>query len=295
MDNDISISLNKNQFNLSFIYSFFQTFLLIFISGLGSDSFFLLVYYQKKTNKFIILFSSLIGELLLLLINILIGYFLNLFINKIIIDYLAIIILFSYSFFLLFNINFVGKNYSEVTKKDNEKKLILPPKISNISDNNLINSNKENKSLSVIPEINEDSINLDENPLNTPLLENFPNKLVSQNESNQNEYTFKNYNSQIPTEEQLNEDSIVKLLCIILYKIIFSELGDKVQVCIIIVSATFNIKGVFLGSLFALISICFIGVFVRNELILEYINQRLFTFISAIIILIYGIEISLFI
>ena len=62
-----------------------------------------------------------------------------------------------------------------------------------------------------------------------------------------------------------------------------------------IVSATFNIKGVFLGSLFALISICFIGVFVRNELILEYINQRLFTFISAIIILIYGIEISLFI
>ena len=170
MDNDISISLNKNQFNLSFIYSFFQTFLLIFISGLGSDSFFLLVYYQKKTNKFIILFSSLIGELLLLLINILIGYFLNLFINKIIIDYLAIIILFSYSFFLLFNINFVGKNYSEVTKKDNEKKLILPPKISNISDNNLINSNKENKSLSVIPEINEDSINLDENPLNTPLL-----------------------------------------------------------------------------------------------------------------------------
>ena len=295
MDNDISISLNKNQFNLSFIYSFFQTFLLIFISGLGSDSFFLLVYYQKKTNKFIILFSSLIGELLLLLINILIGYFLNLFINKIIIDYLAIIILFSYSFFLLFNINFVGKNYSEVTKKDNEKKLILPPKISNISDNNLINSNKENKSLSVIPEINEDSINLDENPLNTPLLENLPNKLVSQNESNQNEYTFKNYNSQIPTEEQLNEDSIVKLLCIILYKIIFSELGDKVQVCIIIVSATFNIKGVFLGSLFALISICFIGVFVRNELILEYINQRLFTFISAIIILIYGIEISLFI
>ena len=295
MDNDISISLNKNQFNLSFIYSFFQTFLLIFISGLGSDSFFLLVYYQKKTNKFIILFSSLIGELLLLLINIFIGYFLNLFINKIIIDYLAIIILFSYSFFLLFNINFVGKNYSEVTKKDNEKKLILPPKISNISDNNLINSNKENKSLSVIPEINEDSINLDENPLNTPLLENFPNKLVSQNESNQNEYTFKNYNSQIPTEEQLNEDSIVKLLCIILYKIIFSELGDKVQVCIIIVSATFNIKGVFLGSLFALISICFIGVFVRNELILEYINQRLFTFISAIIILIYGIEISLFI
>ena len=295
MDNDISISLNKNQFNLSFIYSFFQTFLLIFISGLGSDSFFLLVYYQKKTNKFIILFSSLIGELLLLLINIFIGYFLNFFINKIIIDYLAIIILFSYSFFLLFNINFVGKNYSEVTKKDNEKKLILPPKISNISDNNLINSNKENKSLSVIPEINEDSINLDENPLNTPLLENFPNKLVSQNESNQNEYTFKNYNSQIPTEEQLNEDSIVKLLCIILYKIIFSELGDKVQVCIIIVSATFNIKGVFLGSLFALISICFIGVFVRNELILEYINQRLFTFISAIIILIYGIEISLFI
>ena len=99
----------------------------------------------------------------------------------------------------------------------------------------------------------------------------------------------------MPTEEQLNEDSIFKLLCIILYKIIFSELGDKVQVCIIILSATSNIKGVFLGSLFALISICFIGVFVRNELILEYINQRLFTFISAIIILIYGIEISLFI
>ena len=294
IDKNTSIFLNQNQFNLSFIYSFFQTFILIFISELGGDNFFLLIDYKKKINKFIILFSSLIGELIFLLINILIGYSLNLLIYKNIIDYLAIIFLIIYSFFLLFNIYLEGKNFSEITQTENEKIIILPLKISNIPNNNLINTNKTNKSLSTIPEINEDS-NIDENTLNTPLLENFPNKLYFQNENNQIENSLKNYESQIPTNEQLNEDSTFKLLCIILYKIIFSELGEKVQVCNIILSATFNIKGVFLGSLLALISTCFIGVFVNNKFILEFINQRLFKFISAIIILIYGIEISLFI
>ena len=292
IDNNTSIFLNQNQLNLSFIYSFFQTFILIFISELGGDNFFLLIDYKKKINKFIILFSSLIGELIFLLINILIGYSLNLLIYKNIIDYLAIIFLIIYSFFLLFNIYLEGKNFSEITQTENEKIIILPLKISNIPNNNLINTNKTNKSLSTIPEINEDS-NIDENTLNTPLLENFPNKLYFQNENIQIENS--NYESQIPTNEILNENSIFKLLCIILYNIIFSELGEKVQVCNIILSATFNIKGVFLGSLLALISTCFIGVFVNNKFILEFINQRLFKFISAIIILIYGIEISLFI
>ena len=202
-------------------------------------------------------------------------------------------ILIFYSLFLLFNVYLEEKNFSEIP--ENEKKIILPPKISNNQNINLKNSNKVNKSLTIIPEINEDSA-FDDNNLNTPLLENLSSKnCFSNNENNQIENSFGNYDSQIPTEEQLNEESIFKLIWIILYKIIISELGDKVQVCIIIVSATFNIKGVFLGSLFALISICLIGVFVSNEFILKFFNQRLFKFISAIIILIYGIEISLFI
>ena len=292
VDNVSSNSINQNQFNLSFIYSFFKKFVLILIEELGINSFFILIFYQNKINKFIILFSSFIGELIFLLINTLIGYSFNLLINKNIIDYLAIILLISYSLFLLFNLYLKEKNFSEIP--ENEKKIILPPKISNNQNINLKNSNKVNKSLSVIPEINEDS-NIDENSLNTPLLENFTNKIVSQNENNQNEYSFGNYDSQIQTEEQLNEESIFKLIWIILYKIIFSELGEKVQVCNIILSATFNIKGVFLGSLFALITFCFFGVFVSNEFISKFFSQRLFKFISAIIILIYGIEIFLFI
>ena len=50
IDNNTSIFLNQNQFNLSFIYSFFQTFILIliFISELGSDNFFILIDYKKR-------------------------------------------------------------------------------------------------------------------------------------------------------------------------------------------------------------------------------------------------------
>ena len=286
------------EFNISYTYSFIETFFLTFISELGSNTFVLLLFFREKTNKYMILLTSLLGTILMNLLSIILGYSFDLFINKNLIDYLSIILLISYSLISLYK-DLKDKNFSEVTTIENQKKVLLPPlKISNIPNKDYSSSYKRNnKSLTIIPEINEDSA-FDDNNLNTPLLENLSSKIFSPNNDNNNiiENSYRNLDTQLTTEEQIddNNNSIYNTFWITLTQIIFSEFGEKVEICNIVLSATFNVQGVLFGSSFALIIICFIGIFVSENFILNFLNQRLFNFISALIILCYGIEIYLF-
>ena len=290
--------IRVKEFNLSFKYSFIQSFLLTFLAELGSNSFVFLIFFREKANKYFILIGALLGEIIMNLLSIFIGYSFDLFIYKSIIDNLSITILIFYSLFLLYKIS-QEKNYSEVTTTENQKKVLLPPlKISNIQNKDYSSSYKRNnKSLTIIPEINEDSA-FDDNNLNTPLLENLSSKIFSPNNDNNNiiENSYRNLDTQLTTEEQIddNNNSIYNTFWITLTQIIFSEFGEKVEICNIVLSATFNVQGVLFGSSFALIIICFIGIFVSENFILNFLNQRLFNFISALIILCYGIEIYLF-
>ena len=290
--------IRVKEFNLSFKYSFIQSFLLTFLAELGSNSFVFLIFFREKANKYFILIGALLGEIIMNLLSIFIGYSFDLFIYKSIIDNLSITILIFYSLILLYKIS-QEKNYSEVTTTENQKKVLLPPlKISNIQNKDYSSSYKRNnKSLTIIPEINEDSA-FDDNNLNTPLLENLSSKIFSPNNDNNNiiENSYRNLDTQITTEEQIddNNNSIYNTFWITLTQIIFSEFGEKVEICNIVLSATFNVQGVLFGSSFALIIICFIGIFVSENFILNFLNQRLFNFISALIILCYGIEIYLF-
>ena len=233
------------------------------------------------------------------LLSIFIGYSFDLFINKTIIDNISIAILILYSLILLYKYS-QEKNFSEVTTTENQKKVLLPPlKISSIPSKDYSSSYKRNnRSLTIIPEINEDSV-YDDNNLNTPLLENLSSKIFSPNNDNNNivEGSYRNLDTQITTEEQItdeNNSSILNTFWITLTQIIFSEFGEKVEICNIVLSATFNVQGVLFGSSFALIIICVIGIFVSDNFILKFLNQRLFNFISAVIILFYGIEIYFF-
>ena len=290
--------IRVKEFNLSFKYSFIQSFLLTFLAELGSNSFVFLIFFREKANKYFILIGALLGEIIMNLLSIFIGYSFDLFIYKSIIDNLSITILIFYSLILLYKIS-QEKNYSEVITTENQKKVLLPPlKISNIQNKDYSSSYKRNnKSLTIIPEINEDSA-FDDNNLNTPLLENLSSKIFSPNNDNTNvvENSYRNLETQITTEEQIddNTNSILNTFWISLTQIIFSEFGEKVEICNIVLSATFNVQGVLFGSSFALIIICFIGIFVSENFILNFLNQRLFNFISALIILCYGIEIYLF-
>ena len=290
--------IRVKEFNLSFKYSFIQSFLLTFLAELGSNSFVFLIFFREKANKYFILIGALLGEIIMNLLSIFIGYSFDLFIYKSIIDNLSITILIFYSLFLLYKIS-QEKNYSEVITTENQKKVLLPPlKISNIQNKDYSSSYKRNnKSLTIIPEINEDSA-FDDNNLNTPLLENLSSKIFSPNNDNNNiiENSYRNLDTQLTTEEQIddNNNSIYNTFWITLTQIIFSEFGEKVEICNIVLSATFNVQGVLFGSSFALIIICFIGIFVSENFILNFLNQRLFNFISALIILCYGIEIYLF-
>ena len=81
---------------------------------------------------------------------------------------------------------------------------------------------------------------------------------------------------------------------IILTQIFISEFGDKVQITNIILSSTFNIQGVFFGSCFSLILICFISVFVNYDFILESLNQKMFNLMSSSFIFLIGVQIYLF-
>ena len=290
--------IRVKEFNLSFKYSFIQSFLLTFIAELGSNSFVFLIFFREKANKYFILIGALLGEIIMNLLSIFIGYSFDLFIYKSIIDNLSITILIFYSLILLYKIS-QEKNYSEVTTTENQKKVLLPPlKISSIPSKDYSSSYKRNnRSLTIIPEINEDSA-FDDNNLNTPLLENLSSKIFSPNNDNNNiiENSYRNLDTQLTTEEQIddNNNSIYNTFWITLTQIIFSEFGEKVEICNIVLSATFNVQGVLFGSSFALIIICFIGIFVSENFILNFLNQRLFNFISALIILCYGIEIYLF-
>ena len=290
--------IRVKEFNLSFKYSFIQSFLLTFLAELGSNSFVFLIFFREKANKYFILIGALLGEIIMNLLSIFIGYSFDLFIYKSIIDNLSITILIFYSLILLYKIS-QEKNYSEVTTTENQKKVLLPPlKISNIPNKDYSSSYKRNnKSLTIIPEINEDSA-FDDNNLNTPLLENLSSKIFSPNNDNNNiiENSYRNLDTQLTTEEQIddNNNSIYNTFWITLTQIIFSEFGEKVEICNIVLSATFNVQGVLFGSSFALIIICVIGIFVSDNFILKFLNQRLFNFISAVIILFYGIEIYFF-
>ena len=297
-------NVNKNnlrvkEFTLPFKYSFIQSFLLTFIAELGSNSFVFLIFFREKANKYLILIGALLGEIIMNLLSIFIGYSFDLFINKTIIDNISIAILILYSLILLYKYS-QEKNFSEVTTTENQKKVLLPPlKISSIPSKDYSSSYKRNnRSLTIIPEINEDSV-YDDNNLNTPLLENLSSKIFSPNNDNNNivEGSYRNLDTQITTEEQItdeNNSSILNTFWITLTQIIFSEFGEKVEICNIVLSATFNVQGVLFGSSFALIIICVIGIFVSDNFILKFLNQRLFNFISAVIILFYGIEIYFF-
>ena len=290
--------LRVKEFNLPFNYSFIQSFLLTFIAELSSNSFVFLIFFREKANKYLILIGALLGEIVMNLLSIFIGYSFDLFVSKTIIDNLSIAILILYSLILLYKYT-QEKNFSEVTTTENQKKVLLPPlKISSIPNKDYSSSYKRNnKSLTIIPEINEHSV-FDDNNLNTPLLENLSSKIFSPNNDNTNvvENSYRNLETQITTEEQIddNTNSILNTFWISLTQIIFSEFGEKVEISNIVLSATFNVQGVLFGSSLALIIICFIGIFVSDNFILQFLNQRLFNFISALIILFYGIEIYIF-
>ena len=290
------------EFNISYTYSFIETFFLTFISELGSNTFVLLLFFREKTNKYMILLTSLLGTILMNLLSIILGYSFDFFINKNLIDHLSIILLISYSLISLYK-DLKDKNFSEVTTIENQKKVLLPPlKISNIQNKDYSTSYKRNnKSLSIIPELNEDSIFEENNNLNTPLLENFNNNLFSPSENNNynnnNNDNISYVETQITTDEQndnLNENSIFNIFYIILTQIFISEFGEKVQITNIILSSTFNIQGVFFGSCFSLILICFISVFVNYDFILESLNQKMFNLMFSSFIFLIGVQIYLF-
>ena len=103
--------IRVKEFNLSFKYSFIQSFLLTFLAELGSNSFVFLIFFREKANKYFILIGALLGEIIMNLLSIFIGYSFDLFVSKTIIDNLSIAILiflicflfyFFYIFFFIF-------------------------------------------------------------------------------------------------------------------------------------------------------------------------------------------------
>ena len=97
--------IRVKEFNLSFKYSFIQSFLLTFLAELGSNSFVFLIFFREKANKYFILIGALLGEIIMNLLSIFIGYSFDLFIYKSIIDNLSITILIFYSLILLYKIS----------------------------------------------------------------------------------------------------------------------------------------------------------------------------------------------
>ncbi len=280
----------EKQFILSFKLSTIQSFILTFLAELGDKTFIMLIILQLKTNKVTILFSSLFAELLMNIIAIFIGWTIDYMLYKNLIDYCGIL------FFLVYGIWLLGEIFR--TKKETFESELLS------ANKNFNNNNEQNLRFSSpvktteLAIIEEEEDEIDENE--QPLLKKDNNNTNNNNKFKNNKsfsYVEKNniediYEKERREEEQkIKEETIdFKIFCMIFKRMMLSEFGDRTQWSSLIMGSIFNYRGVLLGSCFALILTCIIGVYFGN-VVIKNLHESSLSFILGCVLLGYAFQI----
>ena len=279
----------EKQFNLNFKFSLIQSFGLTFLAELGDKTFIMLIILQLKTNKVTILFSSLFAELLMNIIAIFIGWTIDYMLYKNLIDYCGIL------FFLVYGIWLLGEIFR--TKKETfESELLSANKnFNNNNEQNLRFSSPVKTTELAIIEEEEDEIDENEQPLLKKDNNNTNNNKFKNNKSFS--YVEKNniediYEKERREEEQkIKEETIdFKIFCMIFKRMMLSEFGDRTQWSSLIMGSIFNYRGVLLGSCFALILTCIIGVYFGN-IVIKNLHESSLSFILGCVLLGYAFQI----
>ena len=71
-----------------------------------------------------------------------------------------------------------------------------------------------------------------------------------------------------------------------------SEFGDRTQIISLTMGALYNLSGVMIGSCFALICSCTLGVYLGSKII-GYLKERYLNFLLACLFLYYGSQVFL--
>ena len=142
-----SIPYVENNFEVGFLSSIIQTFILIFFAELGDKTFIMLFILQLRTNKVTIFYSALFAEILMNSLACFFGYLINYLLYKNLIDYLCILFFVIYGIFLFL----WGFKHTEETF-EGEFEMI----------EELINK-KTKRTSSMILGVDEDDINKNEN------------------------------------------------------------------------------------------------------------------------------------
>jgi putative Ca2+/H+ antiporter (TMEM165/GDT1 family) len=297
----------EKDYDINFILSIFESFLLLFIAELGDKTFIMLIILQLKTNRITIFISSLFAELLMNIIAICLGYFVDFLLYKNLIDYIGIMIAFIYGFFL------VGASFREEDISF-ENELVLNQKNYETSFTDLLEESKVEKK--------EESLKNSRYPLNAKL-ETISEVDASKEESKhfqirKDGHNFasgepKKYTGPKKNEEELkkNDSELIEALNEILDKnkedeedtnidvnvfwtifrtMIISEFFDRSQISALSMSSIFNFSGVLIGSSIALSLSCYLGAYHGKDII-KILKEKVLSFLLGCIFLCYGIQV----
>ena len=297
----------EKDYDINFILSIFESFLLLFIAELGDKTFIMLIILQLKTNRITVFISSLFAELLMNIIAICLGYLIDFLLYKNLIDYIGIMIAFIYGFFL------VGASFREEDISF-ENELVLNQKNYETSFTDLLEESKVEKK--------EESLKNSRYPLNAklePISEVDASKEESKHfQIRKDGHNFasaepKKFTGPKKNEEELkkNDSELIEALNEILDKnkedeedtnidvnvfwtifrtMVLSEFFDRSQISALSMSSIFNFSGVLIGSCIALSLSCYLGAYHGKDII-KILKEKVLSFLLGCIFIAYGIQV----
>ena len=272
--NPLNPTFIENNVQMPFFQSFIRSFALILTAELGDKTFIMLIILQLKANKITIVLSAILAELFMNCISILIGSCAEIMLYKNLVDYIALIFFFVYGIWLI-GISFSDNEQNFETDLNFEKTEALP----NVEiEKQMKKSQLCSKELTIIPE-DVKSEKGEDNSLNNPNIEE------NQKNNITDDISFQGIKS-----EETKEYIDFKIFATIFTTMAISECGDRTQISSITMSALFNIYGVLIGSSFALITSCILGVYFGKSLI-KYLHEKTLNILLGFIFLLYAIEI----
>lgn len=292
----------EQNFEINYYLAILESFLLILMAELGDKTFIMNIILQLRTNKITIFFASSSGQILMNVIAVIIGFAIKYCLYKNLVDYFCIM------FFVIYGITLLGDSFNETSRsfeqelrdieaKDNESKNILPPpepkkmKLSVIqeTDPSLEDSQRIETNLQFGKNgSKEEEINTGMSEKNKEIIEVNEDEEKNDDEDILEEFRF-NFESKKKVDlEKKNIDT--KIFWTIFRSMALTEFGDRTQICAMMMSSTFNVSGVLIGSCTALLCSSFLGVYYGRRF-LKLLNEKVIYFLLSVIFITYGVQI----
>ena len=286
-------------FRINYYLSIMESFILTLMAELGDKTFIMLIILQLKANKATIYFASLSAQLLMNILSVFVGFAIDHLLYENLLDHIGMLFFITYGLFLLgavfksdeqsFESELLMVEKMDKNEEDweNEEKYKLLIDNENQKNNKIIDL-KQN--LDIIPEADSK----DEITTNIKFTKNQSNNLsMSDNENNNIDLENKNDNGFLKknnTQKTKGESIDFSIFSTIFCSMALSEFGDRTQMISMTMGALYNLTGVMIGSCFALVCSCTLGVYLGAKII-KYLKERYLNFVLACLFLFYGIQV----